>query len=146
MVYEGMVYRPPSEAYSLIFQVTVGCSHNKCTFCTMFKDKKFHIRKPEAIRKDMLEMRRYYSRVGRIFLADGDALCLAAATDGSDGALMLVNAGDTPRDLAFETNGAVFRFGAVTDEDRTNDLVTACPTSIGPHAFMLLVFDRPRDR
>ncbi len=77
MVYEGMVYRPPSEAYSLIFQVTVGCSHNKCTFCTMFKDKKFHIRKPEAIRKDMLEMRRYYSRVGRIFLADGDALCLA---------------------------------------------------------------------
>lgn len=77
MIYEGMVYRPPSEAYSLIFQVTVGCSHNKCTFCTMFKDKSFHIRKPEAIRRDMLEMRQAYSRVGRIFLADGDALCLA---------------------------------------------------------------------
>ena len=76
MRYEGMVYRPPSEAYSLIFQVTVGCSHNKCTFCTMFKDKQFHIRQPEAIRRDMLEMRQYYAKVGRIFLADGDALCL----------------------------------------------------------------------
>ena len=77
MKYEGMVYRPPSEAYSLIFQVTIGCSHNKCRFCTMFKEKQFHIRQPEDIHRDMLEMRKYYSKVGRIFLADGDALCLS---------------------------------------------------------------------
>ena len=74
MVYEGDIYRPPSEAYSLIIQVTVGCSHNKCTFCSMYKDKRFHIRQPEDVIKDLEEMRTYYSRVGRIFLADGDAL------------------------------------------------------------------------
>ena len=77
MVYEGSVYRPPSEAYSLIIQVTVGCSHNKCTFCSMYKDKQFHIRSFEDVKRDLLEMRMYYKRVDRIFLADGDALCLA---------------------------------------------------------------------
>ncbi len=77
MKYEGNIYRPPSEAYSLIIQVTVGCSHNKCTFCSMYKDKRFHIRQPEDVIRDLEEMRSYYRRVGRIFLADGDALCLA---------------------------------------------------------------------
>ncbi len=77
MEYEGMVYRPPSEAYSLILQVTIGCSHNKCAFCSMYKDKQFHIRPLEAIEADLRECRAYYSRVSRIFLADGDALCLS---------------------------------------------------------------------
>ncbi|MCR4725550.1 MAG: radical SAM protein [Clostridia bacterium] len=77
MQYEGMVYRPPSEAYSLILQVTIGCSHNKCRFCSMYKDKKFHIRQLEAILADLQECRAYYGRVRRIFLADGDALCLS---------------------------------------------------------------------
>ncbi|MBQ1580415.1 MAG: radical SAM protein, partial [Firmicutes bacterium] len=76
MQYEGMVYRPPSEAYSLIIQVTIGCSHNKCRFCSMYKDKQFHIRQLEDILADLRECRAYYSRVKRIFLADGDALCL----------------------------------------------------------------------
>ena len=79
MQYEGMVYRPPSEAYSLILQVTIGCSHNKCRFCSMYKDKKFHIRQLEDILADLRECRAYYSRVRRIFLADGDALCLSNA-------------------------------------------------------------------
>jgi radical SAM superfamily enzyme YgiQ (UPF0313 family) len=77
MEYEGMVYRPPSEAYSLIIQVTIGCSHNKCTFCSMFKDKQFRVRKFEEIKADLAQARGVYRRVERIFLADGDALCLA---------------------------------------------------------------------
>ena len=63
MQYEGMVYRPPSEAYSLILQVTIGCSHNKCRFCSMYKDKQFHIRQFEDILADLKECRAYYSRM-----------------------------------------------------------------------------------
>lgn len=76
MRYEGSVYRPPSEAYSLIVQVTIGCAHNKCTFCSMYKDKKFRVRKLNEVLEDFDIARRYYRRVNRIFLADGDALVL----------------------------------------------------------------------
>ena len=76
MRYEGTVYRPPSEAGSLIIQLTIGCARNTCTFCAMFKDKKFRIRKLDDVVEDLLMARQYYSRikVRRIFLADGDAL------------------------------------------------------------------------
>ncbi|MDR2355135.1 MAG: radical SAM protein, partial [Clostridiales Family XIII bacterium] len=49
MQYIGSVYRPPSEAYSLIVQVTIGCAHNACTFCSMFKDKSFSLRREADI-------------------------------------------------------------------------------------------------
>ena len=76
MHYSGAVYRPPSEAYSLIVQVTVGCSHNKCAFCNMYKDKKFAITPIEQVMEDLAWARSKYSRIERIFLADGDALIL----------------------------------------------------------------------
>ena len=78
MRYEGDVYRPPSEAHSLIVQVTLGCTHNACTFCTMYKDKKFRLRPYEAILDDLRTARTHYPHVERIFLADGDALCMSA--------------------------------------------------------------------
>lgn len=78
MEYEGMVYRPPSEARSLIIQVTIGCAHNKCTFCTMYKEKQFRVRKMKDIFRDLDEMAGYYGDMPlRIFLADGDALVLS---------------------------------------------------------------------
>lgn len=76
MRYEGSVYRPPSEAYSLIVQVTIGCAHNKCTFCSMFKDKKFRVRNVNEVLEDLDSARKDYRRVDKIFLADGDALVL----------------------------------------------------------------------
>ncbi|MBR3212420.1 MAG: radical SAM protein [Firmicutes bacterium] len=78
MRYEGDIYRPPSEAYSLLIQATIGCSHNKCAFCSMFKDKRFRVRKLEEITADLKECRSYYGRIDRIFLCDGDAMCLSA--------------------------------------------------------------------
>lgn len=77
MRYYGDIYRPPSEAYSLLVQVTIGCSHNKCTFCNMYKEKKFKVRKLEEVLEDLEWARNHYRRVERIFLCDGDALCLA---------------------------------------------------------------------
>lgn len=77
MRYEGMIYRPPSEAYSLILQVTIGCAHNKCTFCNMFREKNFRVRNLDEVLEDLDMARRQYRRVERIFLADGDALVLS---------------------------------------------------------------------
>lgn len=76
MRYEGNVFRPPSEARSLIIQVTIGCAHNDCTFCSMYKDKKFRIRNLNEVLEDLASARKYYRNVRRIFLADGDALVL----------------------------------------------------------------------
>ena len=74
MRYLGKVYRPPSEAYSLIVQVTYGCSHNGCAFCDMYDDKHFAMRPMQEIREDFELARRVYRKVERVFLADGDAL------------------------------------------------------------------------
>lgn len=74
--YEGSLYRPPSEAHSLIVQATIGCSHNKCTFCSMYKDDKFRLRSTKEIIEDLTLGRQYYKKVRRIFLADGDALII----------------------------------------------------------------------
>ena len=75
MKYEGLIIRPPSEAYSLLLQVTTGCSHNKCTFCPTYRAKKFRIKSREEILED-LEEASHYRRVRRVFLCDGDALII----------------------------------------------------------------------
>ena len=77
MRYEGTVYRPPSEARSLIVQVTIGCAHNTCTFCNMYKAKDFRVRSMEEIMEDLKEAHNSYGAyVQKVFLADGDALVL----------------------------------------------------------------------
>lgn len=75
-MYDMPLYRPPSEANSLIIQATLGCSHNKCSFCSMYKGKKFTIKPLEKIKEEILEFRRMDSYVQRIFIADGDALII----------------------------------------------------------------------
>ncbi len=76
MPYVGAIYRPPSEARSFILQVTVGCSHNKCTFCSVYKDKKFQIKSLEEIEEDLKEAEPFAQHIRRVFLADGDALII----------------------------------------------------------------------
>jgi len=74
--YEGDVYRPPSEANSLIIQATVGCSGNTCAFCKMYKAKKFRMRPLADVLEDLRRARGWFGRIERIFIADGDALIL----------------------------------------------------------------------
>jgi radical SAM superfamily enzyme YgiQ (UPF0313 family) len=76
MKYEGMIFRPPSEAESLILQVTVGCSYNRCTFCSAYQGKSFRIKSYEEVKEDIDEASSYGGRIPRVFLADGDALIL----------------------------------------------------------------------
>jgi radical SAM superfamily enzyme YgiQ (UPF0313 family) len=76
MHYEGMCIRPPSEAYSILLQVTLGCSHNKCTFCGTYKDKRFTIKDDKIILGDILFASKYMKRQDKVFLMDGDALII----------------------------------------------------------------------
>lgn len=76
MRYEGNVFRPPSEARSYILQCTVGCTHNRCTFCAMYKDKKYKVRSLEEIKTDIRMAKQYYGDVEKVFLADGDAIAM----------------------------------------------------------------------
>ena len=76
MRYEGMIFRPPSEANSLILQVTVGCSYNRCTFCGAYREKSFRARSFDEVKSDIDEVSSYGIRIPRVFLADGDALIL----------------------------------------------------------------------
>jgi radical SAM superfamily enzyme YgiQ (UPF0313 family) len=74
MKYEGIIIRPPSEAESLILQITVGCSHNRCTFCPTYKAKRFRIKTFEEIKDAIDEAAQCGWAIERVFLADGDAL------------------------------------------------------------------------
>lgn len=74
MRYEGSIYRPPGEWNSYLLQATVGCSHNTCTFCAMYKDKHYYVRPMEDILEDIRMAGAYYGDVSRVFLCDGDAI------------------------------------------------------------------------
>jgi radical SAM superfamily enzyme YgiQ (UPF0313 family) len=76
MDYVGSIFRPPSEAYSLIIQTAVGCSHNKCTFCGSFKGKNFYIKDMKTIKADIDEAASYKHSFDKAFLADGDVLIM----------------------------------------------------------------------
>jgi radical SAM superfamily enzyme YgiQ (UPF0313 family) len=76
MEYVGNIYRPPGEARSFLLQATIGCSHNKCTFCDMYREKKFRIRKTEDILRDIYETASLYNKFEKIFLCDGDAIII----------------------------------------------------------------------
>jgi len=77
MDYVGNIYRPPSEAQSLLLQVTVGCSHNTCTYCQMYKGERFKTKAWEVVEADIEEARRMGPRFSRLFLCDGDSLILS---------------------------------------------------------------------
>jgi len=76
MHYEGNCIRPPPEASSILLQVTLGCSHNKCTFCGTYKDKRFRIKDNDVILSDIRFASKYMKRQDRLFLMDGDALII----------------------------------------------------------------------
>lgn len=78
MQYDLPLWRPPSEARSLILQATLGCSHNKCSFCHMYVGKRFRVRPWEELSVDMDFAARKYPRSRRVFLADGDPMALGA--------------------------------------------------------------------
>ena len=78
MKYTGTTFRPPFEANSLLLQVTVGCSHNKCSFCTMYRDTPFSVEPMEQIRADLAEAKAYVPGARRVFLENGDPFALSA--------------------------------------------------------------------
>lgn len=78
MQYDLPLWRPPSEARSLILQATLGCSHNKCSFCHMYVGKRFRVRPWEELSADIDFAVRQYPRSRRVFLADGDPMAMGA--------------------------------------------------------------------
>ena len=76
MRYEGNIFRPFSEANSYLLQCTIGCSHNQCTFCGMYKDKKYRVRQLSEIMEDIAMARDSYGNLEKVFLCDGDAIAL----------------------------------------------------------------------
>ncbi len=80
MRYEGNIFRPFSEANSYLLQCTIGCSHNRCTFCGMYKDKKYRVRGLDEIRADIRMARDYYGDREKVFLCDGDAIAIETDT------------------------------------------------------------------
>ena len=77
MRYEGDIYRPPPEADAYILQCTIGCSYNKCTYCSMYKDVRYRVRPIEDLKEDIrIAKEAFGNKVEKVFLSDGDAISL----------------------------------------------------------------------
>jgi radical SAM superfamily enzyme YgiQ (UPF0313 family) len=76
MALEGRIFRPPSEAKSLLIQITLGCSHNECVYCDMYRDKQFRPKPFDTVLDDIAEAKALGPRFNKVFLCDGDALIL----------------------------------------------------------------------
>lgn len=79
MRYEGQIFRPFSEANSYLLQCTIGCSHNQCTFCGMYKDRKYRVRSLGDIKEDIRMAKAHYGDLEKVFLCDGDAVAMDTA-------------------------------------------------------------------
>jgi radical SAM superfamily enzyme YgiQ (UPF0313 family) len=109
--YEGTLYRPPSEADSLILQATIGCSYNRCTFCAMYREKRFRVRPIDELAAEIRYAAARAPHVRKVFLADGDALVAKArfleqvldALNGAFPALRRVSCYASPQALAIRT-------------------------------------------
>ena len=77
MHYDEKIYRPPQEANTLLLQVTSGCSHNECIYCSMYKGVKFKLSPIEEIKQDLKEFQMIYPQADRIHLLNGDPFCLS---------------------------------------------------------------------
>ena len=82
MDYEGNIIRPPSEAFSIILQATVGCSHNKCTFCGTYTGERFKIKDDQTILEGLAFAAKYMKRQDRLFICDGDGLIITPEKAG----------------------------------------------------------------
>lgn len=78
MKYDEMIYRPPSEAYTPLLQVTSGCSHNDCTYCSMYDGVQFKTESLEQIESDLKNAQKLYGSTKRIYLLNGDPFALSA--------------------------------------------------------------------
>lgn len=109
--YEEPVFRPPTEAFSVIIQATVGCSWNKCAFCEMYTSKSFRVKKWEEIQTDIEMLSKHYKGVKRVFLADGNAFVLSAnrlipileEINTQFGTLQRISAYALPKDIVQKT-------------------------------------------
>ena len=110
--YHEPLFRPPSEAYSLILQPTIGCSWNRCAFCEMYTTKKFSIRDIDEVRNEIRSMSEYKEDVRKVFLADGNAMTLSTdyllqllkELNDTFPKLSRVSAYALPKDLLGKTN------------------------------------------
>lgn len=111
---EPILYRPPSEAKHPIIRLTYGCSHNRCAFCSMYRQVPFRPCRDEEIAADMARWAKHYPEAEAVFFADGNALCLEtkrllAAIERAKAVF--------PKAKRFNCYGSVMDIGRKSDEE-----------------------------